>query len=275
MVALARKTFWFATVIGVLVGIGACSVPSGSQPTVSALAIGTSPSPALQPCASNEFAVPENVLKAGKELGRYEACNRVLELGRQQYGWLSVQLDLVRSVIRYGEPIPLRLTITNETDHPVIFARPQGVEFLYLFSFPPLHPSFTPPPHPAFDLSACQVATYPYSPIQLWVDLTPFPDNVGPPAVFGFNPRKPQAFSMLRPGQSCTVEWDLTWNGPGVSPLTGPFPPGNYTLRVFLRGVALGPEIPNRPIITILDIGGWVGTSEASNPVTLTILPPK
>ena len=276
MITSARRTFWFAIIIGVLVGVEACFVRSDLQPTVSAPAIRTSSSPALKPCVSSEFAVPESVMRAGQELVRLsKPFYRTLELGPQQYGWLSVHLDLIQDVVQYGEAIPLRLTITNGTDQPVIFVRPRNVEFLYYYSYPPFHPSFVPPTPAVPFYEGGLTSWHPYFPTQLYIDLVPFPDKIRPPEAIGGtrSPLLKEDFSMLRPGQSCTIEWKLTWNGPGI-PLTGPIPPGDYTLKVFLRGTDLGPEIPGRPVITILDIGGWVGTSEASNPVTLTILPP-
>jgi len=273
MAALARKMLWLTVVIGVLVGSTACEVLSRSQPTASAVQVSFTPTP--RPCASIEFTLPQNILETGKELRMRDSFYRTLELAPQQYGWLSVHLDLIQDVVRYGEAIPLRLTITNEIDQPVIFVQPQDAEFLlysvYPSSYPPFHPSFVPPtPHPLTDWEP--VSPYPFGPIQIYVYLDPFPDEFRPPK--GYEGRRsPLLFSILRPGQSCTVEWELMWNET-VPPLPRPIPPGDYTLKVFLRGTALGPQVPGRRIITVLDIGGWVGTSEASNPVTLTILPP-
>ncbi len=273
--SIVVKRMWrLVAVLSIGVSVSACSALLGPKPTGSVPAVHASPT-ALQPpsCASSEFALPESVLQAGEVLDLEEADRREIELGRQQYGWLSVHIALTRNVVRYGDPIPLRFTITNETDHPVIFVRPQNTEFLYDSFYPPYHPNFSRPSY----ISAFLPPTS-FSPTQIYVALDPFPDEIRPLGESRLveleSLLQPQgSFSMLRPGQSCTAEGYLVWNKT-VEPLAEPIPPGNYTLWVFLRGTGLGPDIdPVRYTGEIIDVGGWVGCSEASNAVTLTILP--
>jgi hypothetical protein len=266
-----RKIFPLTALIGILVVLGACSVPPASH--------STTPKPLILPCADSAFALPEEVLQTGEWLGSWEAGERMRKLKWQQYGWLSVHLDLLQSEVWYGDPIPIRLTVTNETaEKPVIFVRPQWATFLPDdFPFPPSHPKRpTPRPH----LDDWEAGKWPIS-VQIYVSMTPFPASLKPLGGrylhIGFRPKYPQeAFSMLRPGQSCTIEWELTWDG-AFSPLARPIPPGKYTLRVFLAGTALGPDrivtIDNDKYREMLDIGGWVGCSAASNAVTLTVWP--
>ena len=184
-----------------------------------------------------------------------------------------MDIELTRDVVRYGDPILLRFTITNETDHPVIFVRPQNMEFLYDSSYPPYHPNFSRPSYISSFLPPTS-----FSLAQVYVALDPFPDGIRPAGESRLvqleSLLQPQgAFSMLRPGQSCTVEGDLMWNKT-AEPLAEPLPPGTYTLWVFLRGTGLGPDLdPVRYTGKIIDVGGWVGCSGASRAVTLTILP--
>jgi len=279
MTTLFRGIFRLIALVGVGVVLGVCSVPPASH--------STTPKPLILPCADSAFALPEEVLQTGEWLGSWEAGERMRTFKQQQqYGWLSVHLDLLQSEVWYGDPIPIRLTVTNETaEKPVIFVRPHWATFLPDdFPFPPSHPKRpTPRPH----LDDWEAGNWPF-PVQIYVSMTPIPASLKLLdgqyqfmfmyySYIGLMPKYPQeAFSMLPPGQSCTIEWELTWDG-AFFPLARPIPPGKYTLRVFLAGTALGPvrvvTIDNDKYLEMLDTGGWVGCSAASNAVTLTVWP--
>jgi hypothetical protein len=145
--------------------------------------------------------------------------------------------------------VPLRLTITNVTDQPVIFVRPYRISFL---------------------------GSSTGRPVQLFVDLVSATgERIGPALGTVYELKIPlqtaEMFSMLPPGESCTVDLDLVWNKTFM-PLEVPIPAGNYTMRGILAGSALGPDVE---MWGDFDIGAWVGTTDPSNEVTLTVLPPE
>jgi len=74
---------------------------------------------------------------------------------------------------------------------------------------------------------------------------------------------------MLPPGGSCAVDLQLIWDETNL-PLESPIPPGDYRMHVILLQNDRGPSISKDEN---LDIGAWVGVTDPSNEVTLTILP--
>lgn len=246
MVALAMKILRLIAVTSILVGLMACSAPSGSK---SATAIPIIPTPSLASipsCASNEFELPESVLRTGEVLEHKEVLLREFDLDQrlQQYGWLSVHLDLTQNIVRYGDPIPFRIMIANETEHPVIFVRPKSMTFAGCYNYPT---------QIRFDMVSTQGTKIK-------------PRSIKEILAVVHQPK--ETFSMLLPRQSCIMDLELRWDKT-CPPLEEPIPAGVYRLKVILKGTGLGPDAGYGRII---DVGGWIGWSE-SNVVTLTIVP--
>ncbi len=201
----------------------------------------------LPACESSEFLLPQSVLVAAQELDRDDYRDHYFDRFEKQHGWLSVHLDLPQSAIRYADPIPFRLTIINEKDYPVIFVRPDDISFRF---------------HPNIQL-------------RLRVEMISFAgERISPRTVTTVDtiyiPPPPERFSMLPPEKSCIMDLQLMWNET-VLPLEEPIPPGDYRMSVTLRQLDLGPRTRE---YGDLDIGAWVGATEPSNVVTVTIQPP-
>jgi len=237
-----KRVLGFLGVISALmVLVCACSAPGTPQPKSAIQAV-----PVFPDCGNTEFALPESVVAAGERVDSLEYWDRFYERRRNQDRWLSVHLDLVNDVIGYGDPVPFRLTITNGTDRPVIFVRPQRMT-LFL------------------------EVTYQGIPIQLLIFLASSGERIAPVGhalvQVQFPPPTRESFSVLPAGESCALDLPFLWNET-LWPLEEPIPPGDYQMSMALRGTALGlgPEDGG-----YVDIGAWVGCSDVSNVVSFTV----
>lgn len=268
-----QRTLWLLAALGVsvLIVTSGCSAARGRQPinvvsaTPSPIPINdndrSTPSipqststrafthPPHLACDSKEFAVPEQVVMTGKKFDGSQRQDPFDERFAEQHGWLSVHLDLAQDVVPYAAPVPLLLTITNQSDHSVIFVRPRLISVGGTYDF--------------------------NHSIRLFVDMrSSSGEKIGPPAtlILSLYSSPPiEDFSMLPPGKSCTVSLQLLWNKT-IQPLEQPIPPGDYQVKVSLLGLDLGPSINKDEA---LDIGSWVGKTDFSNTVTLNVLPPE
>lgn len=254
-----RRVFWLLAAATILVAIivGGCSVTGPVQPTSVAPPQPTDtvlPTPApLLACESSEFALPDSLVAAGKKLDRAPYLSPPGERFAEQRGWLSVRLDLAQVAVQYADPVPFRITITNERDHRVIFVRPQITSFL------------GDPNIPATFASGLQVDMVSFSGERVRPESEADID-VG----LRSSPPK-EKFSMLPPRKSCTVDLQLRWDRTFM-PLGKPIPAGTYRMSLTLLQYDLGPGMGKE---ANLDIGAWVGFTDPSNEVVLTILPPE
>lgn len=249
---MEKRTFWHLVIAGILtLTFVGCSAPKNWEHTNTALptqlplkatkelrSISTVSlvQPPFSACDNSKFALPESVMAAGEKIDSEEYWDRYRKYPAKQDEWLSIRLDPARAIIPYADPIPFRLTVTNETDHPIIFVRP-------------LHISF----------SGDLVSALPI--VQLRVRMTSSghevkPSKVSSPLVH-FRPAPREAFSMLPSRESCTMDLQLTWNKTFL-PLEAPIPPGDYQMNVVLKGTDLGPGTSE---YRDFDIGGWVGST--------------
>lgn len=202
-------------------------------------------SQSLQPCDGSEFILAENIV--GEVIDNSEFILRSTSY-HESDSPLSLHLDLMENSLGYAEAIPLRLTVTNETDEPIIFLRPRDISL--------------------------QEGLYP---IGLEIRLVSSSGETIRPEFRWTNPSFPlpfmprEAFSTLPPRERCYIDFQLAWDRTWL-PLEEPIPSGDYQISVRFQGIAVGPQIDSVGQ-QFLDIGAWVGYTEASNVVTLTILP--
>lgn len=231
----------------------AASTPT-AEPTVAA----TSPWLVFPPprCDDSTLILPESMVTSAQRIDWEEFDRRASQRTSSQMDWLSLRLDLDEHSFDYGAAIPFRLTFTNETDHPVIFYRPQSMALE-----PPL-------------------------PSDLLIVLVDSSGErvVPPPLGFSWEPGElppagREAFSVLSPLSSCVVNlelrWDETW-----PPLAEPLPPGDYEMRAVYYAYLAGPVFslmgPEGYSGGIYDVGAWMtGSTQSSNNVIFTILPPE
>lgn len=204
--------------------------------------------PPPRPCDSSEMILPEDIVAAGETISSEEASRRFGERFALRSESLSLRLDVAHNEFEYGTDIPFRVTITNETDHPVIFFRPQ---------FNSLGDTY---PIGMFAIELVSATGEEVRPPS-------YPAMIHPP--FPLPVRTRETFSLLPPGESCYIDYllagDRVW-----MPLPEPIPPGDYQMTVVFWGSWIGPKpIGGQPI----DVGAWVGTTEPSNTVNFTILP--
>jgi len=233
--------------------IGGCSGAADGQPAAAgeqrrASAPSQSAQP-LPPCSDGEFILSETLLTTGERIDIEEHGLRRSERRHEQEGWLSLHLGLAQNAFEYGQRVWFVLTITNETDHPVIFRRPK-------FAF--LAGAFVP-----VDQILVEVIS---STGERILDVSAQRDLFPP-----FPSR--EDFSVLPAGQSCTITFILS-EGPGLPRLTPP--PGDYYVNALLHSYSLGPHIGTDESgkSVFCDVGAWVGIAGPSNEATLTILPP-
>jgi hypothetical protein len=200
------------------------------------------------PCDSSQFMVPTTVITSGiRADGEYPGSSERFD---QRPGWLSIHVDVDLGVVQYAEPIPMRVTVTNERkDQSVIFARPQYIWFKGATSL-----------------------IGPNLPSGLIIDLVSTAGDRIKPAPFmghryGYDLRTAKDFSMLQPGDSCSMDWPFTDYDEDAR-----VPPGNYQMKVILHAVDLGPELWNTAG-EIWDVDAWIGITEPSNVTTFTVLP--
>lgn len=198
----------------------------------------------LLPCDDPEHMLSQSVLARSRiidveEVLRYREKNPL-----EQAGSLSVRLELTQKALKYTDPIDLHLIITNETGSPVVFQRPGTIA-----------------------LSPAWFA-------DLIVLLQPSPAEVRNIRVKQSLPLPPsrELFSVLGPGQSCTVNLHLIWNRT-LDHLSSPLSPGYYEMRVYLQAMWVGPRTSSN-VRKLYDVGAWVGRTWPSNVVAFTIQPP-
>lgn len=204
-----------------------------------------------RPCDSSEMILPEDIMAAGESISSEEASRRFGERFAQRsewLSWLSLRLDVAQSEFEYGADIPFRVTITNGTDHPVVFFRPQvnslGADLYPIGMF-------------EIELVSATGEAVRAAPLMALPRRFPLPELTR------------EAFSLLPPGESCYMDCllarDRVW-----LPLPEHIPPGNYQMTIVLSGWAIGPSPTWEQTV---DVGAWVGTTEPSNAVSFTILP--
>ena len=172
---------------------------------------------------------------------------------KEQRGWLSMHLDLLTDTVQYAEPIRLRLVFTNTLNEPVVFARPQHISF---------YGDATLEPNQSSRLLVGMVSS-------AGERIKPVPIIA---TQLSYYPLPIEQFSHLAPGESCSLEIPLLWSNTHL-PLSEPIPPGKYNLQAVSQHYDLGPQAPNDRA-KMIDISAWVGETELSNNVTVTILPP-
>lgn len=240
-------------VLSVATGCAVAPTPSDT-PTLPATSIPeptptSSPTPTpFPPCDSSQFMVPMNVITNGKFID----YATVLPDPTPWPSGLSVQLDVISGSVQYAESIPIRLSITNEKNEPIIFVRPQGLSFYG--DFVVKNNSLV------VDLRFASGDLIKSDDVS-----TGFPLVVHAPSA--------DAFSILSLGASCRMDVSLVWNKMN-SPLAAPIPGGTYQIKTALFLRYSGPEIPNGAS-EYVDIGAWVGFTDYSNTVTFTVLLPE
>jgi hypothetical protein len=228
----------------VLTVVSGCSDAVDRNPTPTVEPQPTDPPSSAPPaplCDSSEFILPDS---SGERITSEEARQRRAARSAEQHDWLSLHLDLAQNAFGYAEPIPFRLTVTNETDHPVVFLRPRSLSL-----------SGDPQAELLVSLRALSGESN-------W-EYTMLP--------WEWPPVTGEMFSVLPPGGSCAIDLNLVWDGT-LEFLREPFGPGDYEMAVTLIGSFVGPETESS---MYYDVGAWVGATQPSNMVELTILPPE
>ena len=190
--------------------------------------------------ACNESVVPERVVATAPRISCEEAARRYFE---------SPQTSPLQLTLSKGPPghEGFRLIISNKTDHPVIFFRPQAISFGGMDSL-------------LADLVIRMVSS---SGARM----------LGEEAMIDWKLNLiRQNFSLLPPKGSCYIDIRLD---EAIDFPQETFPPGNYQIQVILRGWHVGPwpESKQNPGCEVLDIGAWVGVTEPSLAITLTVYP--
>jgi len=208
--------------------------------------VSSDPAKAARACDSSDFILPESVIAGAERLTPEELAQRLSEYPVDQNNQLSLYLALAQDVFIYAEPIAFHLTITNETDHPVIFLRPCMLSL-----------AGTLPAELELDLRSLSGERYIRT--GSWANYM----------LAGYYPLGGQ-FSMLPPGQSCSVDLSFRWDHtPDHMP--EPVPAGDYSMSVILHGRDFGTWSAIGEM-EYYDVGAWTGVTEPSNAVTLTIL---
>jgi hypothetical protein len=122
-----------------------------------------------------------------------------------------------------------------------------------------------PRPHAlAFEQQICNIEG-----LHLDLVCVQMPPTGGEPLLPYWGEVRKEDFTSLPGGGSCVIPLRLTWGDGALDGLPPPPSPGEYWVTASLRGASIGPKIGN----DYYDIGAWVGVTNPSNVVTLTILP--
>lgn len=191
--------------------------------------------------ACHEFAVPEDIVATAPKISCEEEARRYFESSQP-----SPLQPILSTISDPRSPLAFRLIISNKTDHPVIFFRPQAI------SFGGTSPLLTDLVIQLVSSSGTRIFGE-----EDWIDWRV--DIVK------------QNFSLLPPRGSCYIDIRLD---EALDFPKKPFPPGNYRMQVILRGQYVGPlVVSGQGRCEVLDIGSWLGVTEPSPAITLTVCP--
>jgi hypothetical protein len=200
----------------------------------------------LRSCDSIEFTLPESEIATAQRINSDEQTRRTSERYDYRGDQLSLHLTLVQDTVGHSDPIASRIAITNDTEQPIIFCRPQAISTMD--RQPPLASLFV-------GLSSVSGEWHPQLAYIQWTSPRP----------------KREDFTVLPPGESCTIDFQVVWK---EGTLQSPPPPGDYRVYVHMNSWWGAPEIESAQF-EFYDIDAWVGQTKPSNVVTLTISPPE
>lgn len=166
---------------------------------------------------------------------------------------LNFEYTFEESSIQFGEPIPVTLYLSNETETPIVARIPRQSDMLDAWA-----------PN--------SVLFYSITP----VDTTIFLETLTPTGAYIFGePLLPDDFQKLESRDVREVNLEipnLVYIKQGDTWVESKLPPGKYWINITYENLDIGYEIDNKNQIYYADISAWVGKIE-TEPVLLTILP--
>lgn len=222
---------------------GTTSRPAAATPQGSPGAVSVRISQLLPTCDSTGFALSGPELATAPLISADEARRRSSERFTYASRGLSLVLQPVVSTFTYAEPVAFRIAITNQSGQAIVFCRPKGIT---IESQPPL----------AGVIVNLRPVSHEWHRGFAWIQ-------------WAASAPSPEEFTRLPLGASCTMDFELHWE---EGTLRSPPPPGDYLMDARLHSW-WGAPLAQRNSMTFYDLEAWVGETERSNTITLTVVP--